>query len=60
MIRVKVNLSIGYPGAGHDDELEFDEGMTDEQIDREVAEWANNYIEYYWERITPETKRKRQ
>jgi hypothetical protein len=30
--------------------LEFEDDVTDAEIDQEVADWANNYIEYCWEK----------
>ena len=49
-MRVNVHLSIGFAGAEHRDTLEFDDDATDENIEAEVQEWANNYIETWWEK----------
>lgn len=51
---VKVKLSIGYPSACHEDELEVPDDATDEDIEREVQEWAGNYIETSWHRMEEE------
>jgi hypothetical protein len=48
MKTIYVHLSIGYPTATHSDELEFEDEATDEEINRDVQEWANNYIEISW------------
>lgn len=54
---VNAKLSIGYPTAMVEDQLEIDdkllEGLTKEErehkIYEEVAVWANEYIEYGYE-----------
>jgi hypothetical protein len=51
-MKISVHLSIGYPGACHDDELEFPDDATDDEIDAEVQEWAANYIEWTWHKDT--------
>jgi len=50
MMKVKVYLTIGFPSASYEDVLEFDEGVSEGDIDQEVQEWAFNYIEYGWEK----------
>ena len=47
---VKVSLSIGYPSACRNDELEIDDDATEEQIDEIVQEWAQNYINVSWKK----------
>jgi hypothetical protein len=49
--KINVTLTIGYPCAKHEDVLEVEDDATDEDINQEVADWANNYIEYYWEKV---------
>lgn len=53
-VKVKVGLSIGYPTATHEDVLEFEDGVTQAQVDYEVSEWAYSYIEYYGEVVEGE------
>ena len=48
MKKIYVHLSIGFPTACHDDELEIEDDATEEEISEMVAEWAGNYIEYSW------------
>ncbi len=58
-MKIKVKLSIGFHGADHEDILEIDdselEGMTEEQIDEylqnETQEWANEYIDCWYDKI---------
>ena len=59
MIKVDVSLSIGFATANHEDELEFDDNATDEQIDAEVQEWAWNYIDIGWSKHEIGTRRRR-
>lgn len=48
MKKVSCYLTIGYPGASHEDVLEFKDDATDAEIEQDVADWAHNYIEYGW------------
>lgn len=56
-MKIQAKLSIGYPGAMQEDEIEIDdeelEGLTQEErekvIEGFVEEWANQHIEYWWE-----------
>lgn len=59
-MKIKVNLSIGFVGAYHEDELEIPdeelEGMTDLQKEDYIYEyylnpWADNYIDLGYEEI---------
>ena len=54
MPKIKVTLSIGYPGATHEDEFDIDDEdweacETEEQKEELMweywKEWANNYID---------------
>jgi hypothetical protein len=49
MREIKCNLSIGYPTAEHNDVIEVEDDATNEDIEREVEDWAHNYIEWSWE-----------
>jgi hypothetical protein len=48
-----VRLSIGYPAACREDEIEIEDDLTEEEIEEVVSEWAANYTEISWS----ETKR---
>ena len=56
-ININVHLTIGYRGATHDDTLQVDKSELQGLSDNEIAdrlneitqEWANEYIEYFWE-----------
>lgn len=57
-MKFKVTLSIGFPGARHEDTLEIEEseleGMSEEErekyINEAAWEWAYNYIDVWWEK----------
>jgi len=40
-----VRLSIGYPTAIHEDEIEVEDDATQEQMEEAANEWAQEYIE---------------
>ena len=46
--KVQFYLGIGYPGADHKEIVEFEDNVTDEEIDEYLNEWASNYIDYGW------------
>jgi hypothetical protein len=48
MKTIYLHLSIGFPTATRDDELEIEDDATEEEIEETVRDWANNYIEYSW------------
>lgn len=58
-VKFNMNLSIGYPGATHEDEgqIEVEDNATKSEIEsiceEYVQEWANNYIAYGFEYVTP-------
>jgi hypothetical protein len=48
-MKVKAKLSIGFgTGASHEEILELKDTLTEEEIEEEVKEWADNYIEISW------------
>ena len=59
MIKLEVRLSIGFPGASLEEELEIDddevEGMDPEKreayLEAEVKEWAFNFIEWGYKEL---------
>lgn len=50
-MQISVSLGIGYAGANHTDVLDIGDSATEDQINEEVQEWANNYIEISWKRV---------
>ena len=49
MRKMKVFLSIGFPGARHEDVLEVEDDATEYDIMAEVREWASNYLDMGYE-----------
>jgi hypothetical protein len=58
-VKIEVHLSIGYPSAEHDEEIEVPDDATELDIEQAVAEWAGEYIETWWERVEEEKPRPR-
>ena len=58
-MKIEVNLSIGYPTAGHEDILEIDDEEVKDMTPKEreeylwevTKEWANEYIDYWYKEI---------
>lgn len=50
MIKVKFTLSIGFPGAKHEEIVEMEEYCTDEDIEECYQEWCNQYLDGGWEK----------
>ena len=51
-MKVRVGVAMGLQGCKIVDELEFDDGITDEELESEVREWALEKVEWWHERIT--------
>lgn len=51
---VNAHLGIGYPSADRDEDLEFDDDASDEEIEAAVQEWAQDRIDISWERVEDE------
>jgi hypothetical protein len=48
-MKVTFTLSIGYQGQ-HKEVFEYDDDVTDEELDRDWIEWSQNYIDGGFER----------
>lgn len=51
MRKIKFHLNTGYAGCLHEDILEFEDDITEEQIEYELEQWANDQIDAWWEEI---------
>lgn len=49
MRKIIAHCGIGYQGAKHVEEFEFPDDMSQEEIDKEVYEWALQYLEVWWD-----------
>jgi hypothetical protein len=48
MKRIHFSLSIGYPTAKHEDVFEFEDDITDAELDEAYQEWCQNYLDGGW------------
>lgn len=51
MKTVRFTLSIGYSGCEHVDTQEFEDDVTDEELDEAWQEWSSNYIDGGWHKV---------
>lgn len=49
MRKIKVQFGIGFAGANYEEEFEFEDDMSDENIEKEICEWAQQFLEIWWE-----------
>ena len=54
MRRIKVSVGFGFHGCEHKHVFEFDDDMSDEQIEDEVYAWACEFIDLNWEEVESE------
>ncbi len=50
MKKIKAHCGIGFAGAVYDEEFEFQDDMTDDEINDEIQEWAEQFLEVWWEK----------
>ena len=48
MKKVYASANFGFVGATHEDIFEFEDDATEEEIEKEVWEWATQFLEIYW------------
>lgn len=51
MIKVKATCGIGFCGAYHEEEFEFDDSCTEKEMEDEIYEWAEQFLDVNWEII---------
>lgn len=51
MKKIEFYLGIGYANAEHIEILEFDDDVSEEEIDQTLEDWSNNYIEISWNEV---------
>jgi len=49
-MKLKVSLGIGLVGR-REDVIEIEDGLTEEEIEREVSLWVWEYIDYGWKEV---------
>ena len=54
-MKVEFAVSMGWNNK-QTEVIEYDDDMTDEELDSEWNTWSVNYIDGYWSRIDEESK----
>ena len=52
MKKIIAHCGIGYIGAEHEEEFEFDDNVTEEEILQVIEEWADQFIEVWYDEIS--------
>ena len=52
MKKIIAHCGIGYIGAEHEEEIEFDDNVTEEEILQVIEEWADQFIEVWYDEIS--------
>ena len=52
-MKVEFSLNMGW-NIKQTEIVEYDDDMTDEELDAEWSAWSANYIDGYWKRIDEE------
>lgn len=51
MKRIRAHCGIGFVGATHEEEFEFPDDASSEEITEVVSEWADQFVESWWEEM---------
>ena len=51
MRKVKYKANYGYAGTDVEDELEYPDGATDEEIEEDIKEMVMQRVDWYWEPV---------
>ena len=46
---INMRASFGFVGAVHEDQMEVPDGYTEEDINEEVWNWAQQFVDTEWE-----------
>lgn len=49
MKKIKAHCGIGFVGTVHEEEFEFEDEATEDEIADEINEWAKQFLEVWWE-----------
>lgn len=49
MKKVHATASFGFVGADHEEDFEFDDAWTDDEIEKEIWQWAEEFVEVDFE-----------
>ncbi len=48
MKKITAHCGIGFCGAEHEEEFEFEDTATEEEIEEELYDWANQFLDVWW------------
>ena len=51
MKRIKAHCGSGFAGAVYDEDFEFPDDAPSEEITEVVSEWADQFVESWWEEM---------
>lgn len=49
MKKIKAYCGIGFAGETYDEDFEFDDDIPDDEISNEINDWAEQFLETWWE-----------
>ena len=49
MKKIRAHCGIGFAGATYEEEFEFEDDVTDYEINDEIYDWAEQFLETWWE-----------
>ena len=49
MKKIKAYCGIGFVGAVHEEEFEFEDDVKEDEILSEINDWADGLLEFWWE-----------
>ena len=54
MIKVIATCGFGFCGAEREEEFEFTDGYTEQEIEEDIWEWAEQFLDVNWKRVDEE------
>lgn len=56
MIKRMGKCSFGFEGVTYEEEFEFPDNYTEEEMEKELSEWANQFVEMWFEDCKGDTE----
>lgn len=56
MRKIRAYCSFGYAGATYEEEFEFEDNVSDADIDDAVYDWSQQFVEACWEEDKEESE----
>ena len=51
MIKVRATASFGFHGCYHEEDFEFPDDISEEDIEDELWDWANQFVALDWHKV---------